>query len=174
MEEEDADEIGYMEGIGAINFLTLDDIVIEQEGERLHPESIIKLAHKEGYPVFPEDIQEEGNPFLARLNKSGEKWIVFIDERERPSLVLDADGFLRAAIFEKEGISILDYCHEPIVVTDTSKRLGEILHLWKIRPETPEDDVIDQDIVLLWSEKKQIITGADILGRLLRGIVEPE
>jgi hypothetical protein len=44
--------------------------------------------------------------------------------------------------------------------------LGEII------PQTTENDVIDQDIILLWGRKKQIITGADILGRLLRGIVK--
>jgi hypothetical protein len=31
--------------------------------------------------------------------------------------------------------------------------------------------VIDEDIILLWGETKRVITGADILGRLMRGIV---
>ena len=35
----------------------------------------------------------------------------------------------------------------------------------------PEDDVIDNDLILVWGEEKRIITGADLLGRLLRGIV---
>lgn len=34
------------------------------------------------------------------------------------------------------------------------------------------DDVIDEDLILLWGETKKIITGADILGRLHRGIVK--
>jgi hypothetical protein len=174
IEEEDAEEIGYVEGIGAINFLTLDDMAIDQIGELIHPESIIKLSHVEGVPVFPDNFHEEGNPFLSTLNKSGEKWVVFIDESDRPSLVLDADGFLRAAVFETEEIAIIDYCHEPIIVSNTSKRLGEILQLWKVLPGSKKEDVIDQDLVLLWGEKKQIITGADILGRLMRGIVKTE
>jgi metal transporter CNNM len=33
-----------------------------------------------------------------------------------------------------------------------------------------EDDVIDNDLILVWGEEKRIITGSDILGRLLRGI----
>ena len=37
-----------------------------------------------------------------------------------------------------------------------------------------EDDVIDEDIILLWGEEKKVITGSDILGRLLRGIVRNE
>ena len=41
----------------------------------------------------------------------------------------------------------------------------------RVRPETAEDDVIDHDVILVWSDEKRVITGADILGRLLRGIV---
>jgi len=33
------------------------------------------------------------------------------------------------------------------------------------------DDVIDNDLILVWGHEKRIITGADLLGRLLRGIV---
>ncbi len=33
-------------------------------------------------------------------------------------------------------------------------------------------DVIDEDIILLWADAKNVITGSDILGRLLRGIVQ--
>jgi hypothetical protein len=40
----------------------------------------------------------------------------------------------------------------------------------KVRPEHAEDDVIDNDLILVWGEQKRIITGSDILGRLLRGI----
>jgi len=32
------------------------------------------------------------------------------------------------------------------------------------------DDVIDDDLILIWFKEKRVITGADILGRLLRGI----
>jgi hypothetical protein len=39
-----------------------------------------------------------------------------------------------------------------------------------VHPEHSEDDVIDNDLILCWDKKRRIITGADILGRLLRGI----
>lgn len=174
VEDEGADEIGYVEGIGAINFLTLDDIAVDQEGELLHPDSIIEVEHRKGIPEFPDNTDIKAKSFLSAINKSGEKWVVFTDESGVPSLVLDADGFLRAAVFDSGEISITTYCHEPIVVRDTSKRLGDILELWKVRPGSNQDDVIDQDIILLWTEQKQIITGADILGRLLRGIAKSE
>jgi hypothetical protein len=53
-------------------------------------------------------------------------------------------------------------------------RLGDVIGLMKMRPEAPEDDVIDRDLILVWGEQKRIITGADLLGRLLRGIVKRE
>jgi metal transporter CNNM len=40
----------------------------------------------------------------------------------------------------------------------------------KVKANHPEDDVIDNDLILIWGEQKRIITGSDILGRLLRGI----
>jgi len=44
-----------------------------------------------------------------------------------------------------------------------------------VEPERPGDDVIDKDVVLVWwGPAKRIITGADVLGRLLRGIVPRE
>ena len=45
----------------------------------------------------------------------------------------------------------------------------------KVVQESPEDDVIENDLILFWGPQKRIITGSDLLGRLLRGIatVEP-
>jgi metal transporter CNNM len=36
--------------------------------------------------------------------------------------------------------------------------------------EHPDDDVIDNDPILVWGSQRRIITGSDLLGRLLRGI----
>jgi hypothetical protein len=49
--------------------------------------------------------------------------------------------------------------------------LGAVIGRLKVKPEHAEDDVIDDDLILVWGEDKRIITGADLLGRLLRGIV---
>jgi hypothetical protein len=40
----------------------------------------------------------------------------------------------------------------------------------KVHGKAAIDDVIDNDLILLWSDDKRVITGTDILGRLLRGI----
>jgi hypothetical protein len=66
------------------------------------------------------------------------------------------------------------YWHRPIIVTDTRVRLGEVIGRLKVKPQSPEDDVIDHDLILVWGIQKRIITGADLLGRLLRGIAMRE
>ncbi len=92
-------EIDHIEGTGAINFFSLDDLKVVQEGEELHADSIISLESSEGILVFPSFINQPDDPFIQRINKSGEKWIILTDERNEPKLALDADGFLRSELF---------------------------------------------------------------------------
>lgn len=173
MHVDDSDsEIDATEGLGAINFLSLDDVIISKEGEPLNPKSIIPIRHVDGVPVFPEFTKEYHDLFLREINQSKEKWVIFIDENLNPSYVMDADGFLRAAIFDSKQPNPAEFIHKPIIITNSDAKLGDIIHLLSYTPEHHEDDVIDKDIVLLWSEIKHVITGADILGRLLRGIVQ--
>ena len=40
----------------------------------------------------------------------------------------------------------------------------------KVVAETEAGDVINNDLILIWSDEKRVITGTDILGRLMRGI----
>lgn len=49
--------------------------------------------------------------------------------------------------------------------------LGSVTLKLRVKPATLEDDVIDHDVILVWGKDKRVITGADILGRLLKGIV---
>jgi hypothetical protein len=66
------------------------------------------------------------------------------------------------------------YWHRPIIVTDPNTRLDSVLGRMKVKPERPGDDVIDDDLILVWGDRKRVITGSDLLGRLLRGIAEVE
>jgi len=167
-------EIDHTEGLGAINFLSLDDILICKEGEPLNPKSIIPIKHDKGLPVFPLFSKQHHDLFLREINESKEKWVIFIDENLNPSYVMDADGFLRAAMFDSKQPNPMDYIHKPIIISDNNMKLGDIIHLLNFTPEHNEDDVIDNDVILLWSDVKHVITGADILGRLLRGIVKKQ
>ena len=41
-----------------------------------------------------------------------------------------------------------------------------------VEPQQPGDDVIHHDMILVWGEQKRVITGSDLLGRLLRDIAK--
>ena len=168
--EAEETEVDHLEGIGALNFLALDDIAVTQEGEHVDPDSIIKLPTQEGLPVFPEFKRETQDPFLLAINRSGKKWIIITNEQDQPYIVLNANAFLREVLFGEGDINPYIYCHRPIIVTDPNTLLGKVVSKLKVYPKSEIDDVIDDDLILLWSNEKRVITGADILGRLLRGI----
>src|SRR3974377_1865875 len=102
------------------------------------------------------------------------KWVIVTDTLGEPAFVLDAHHFLRDALFNQLEKDPTAYWHRPIIVRDPRTRLGEVYGLIKVIPERSGDDVIDHDLILVWSTERRIITGADLLGRLLRGITQVE
>jgi hypothetical protein len=166
----DLAEIDYIEGQGALNFLDIDDVPIEDEGESIDPLSLIALPTKVDLPILPE-ISKISDDFARRVNASGKKWIIITDENGHPQLLLDADSYLRAVMFDDAPVDAYAHCHRPIVVNDPNRPLGHIILSLKEGMQSLDDAAIDNDIVLLWTKDlKRVITGADLLGRLLRGI----
>jgi len=164
-------DIDRLEGMGALNFLALDDLLVSQEGEPVDPQSIIPLPVKAGRPVFPAFERSTEDPFLKQVNLSGKKWVIITDADNQPKLVLNANAFLRAALLEEGDANIYAYCHRPVIIARSDIMLGKVLSQLKVYPLAETDDVINDDLVLVWGKDKRVITGADILGRLLRGIV---
>ncbi len=171
MHAEDSD-IDPLEGIGALNFLSLDDLPIAEEGELVDPDSIIALKCSSDLPMLPDFERHPNDPFLRQVQASGKKWVILTDLEGFPRLVLNADSFLRDALFGDEPFRPYSYCHRPIVITDPATPLGQALQHLRVHPEHAEDDVIDNDLILCWDGVRRIITGADLLGRLLRGIAK--
>lgn len=171
MKAEEAD-VDHVEGAGALNFLALDDLLVTQEGEWVDPRSIVDIPTSEnGNPVFPLCESSPGDPFLQAVDISGKKWVILVDRHNTPKMVLDADGFLRSSLFRKAGCNPLMFCHRPVTVSDPKAKLGDVIQQLKTSTESPNDDVVDHDIILVWTaDVKRVITGADLLGRLLRGI----
>lgn len=169
MRAEDAD-LGTTEGLGLLNFLMMDDLPISEEGELIDPSSVVKLPLAVDLPVFPEYTGTPGDPFLQAIQASGRKWIVVADSEDEPRLVLDADALLREAMFADVPPDPYPFCHRPIVVTDPATPLGDVIRRLHVEPQAADDDVIDTDVILLWGSERRIITGADLLGRLMRGI----
>jgi metal transporter CNNM len=168
--------IGRLEATGAQNFLDLDDVSVCDEGEFVDVKSIISLKVANERCVLPSFTRSPDDPFLQKVDASGMKWVIITDEATgEPAFVLDAHHFLRDALFDQLELDTSAYWHRPIVVRDTKAKLGDVIGKMRVVQETPDDDVIDYDLILVWSTRKRIITGSDLLGRLLRGIatVEP-
>jgi hypothetical protein len=165
-------DIDHIEGRGALNFLAVDDLRVIDEGRPVHPDSVISLHFENGLPRFPAFERSCSDPFLRQIHGVDKKWIIVTDQDGEARLALDSDSFLREALFDEGRFHPLAHCHRPIVVSDPVASLGDVIGKLKVGPDQPGDDVIDQDMVLFWGETRRIITGADILGRLLRGIAE--
>ncbi|UCG79230.1 MAG: DUF21 domain-containing protein [Nitrospirota bacterium] len=169
IESEDAD-IDRIEGVGALNFLAIDDVLISKEGEPVDILSIIEMPVVDGAIKFPDFERSAQDPFMMKVQASGRKWVILVDDKGEPVYVLDADAFLRDALFEERGFIPFRYCHRPVVVRDPKQRIGNVISKLRVESRLAGDDVIEKDIILLWGDSPRIITGADLLGRLLRGI----
>jgi metal transporter CNNM len=165
-------EVGAVEGTGALNFLELDDIPIAHEGEELDPRSILSLPAEGEEPLFPRFARSPEDPFLRRVHQAGRKWVIITDPAGKPCRALNAHQFLRDALFAATSPDPRRYAHSPILTTEPNTPLGELVCLLRVRPRTEQDDVVDEDVILLWGPRKRIVTGADLLGRLLRGIAQ--
>lgn len=167
-------EVDAVEGIGALNFLAIDDVPVAREGEVILPESIFELQVLHGRPRFfddgtmPQDAQQD---FGLRVAAAGCHWIIITEQGSKPILALDADAYLRA-LFTSGGTVLdpLEFCHRPVVVTDPYIRLGSVIALFKADTAAQSDLPLKNDVILLWGQQRRIITGADVLGRLFKGI----
>jgi hypothetical protein len=163
-------DISKVEAIGARNFLDLDDIPVTDEGETVDAQSIISLPLANRRCILPPFNASPEDPFLRKLDASGKRWVIVTNPEGEPEFVLDSHYFLRDALLNQLEIKPGVYWHRPIIVRDMKVRLGDVIGEMKVLPERPDDDVIHHDIILVWGTQRRIITGSDLLGRLLRGI----
>jgi hypothetical protein len=169
-------DIGKLEATGVQNFLDLDDLLVTDEGETIHALSIISLPLAAGQCTLPPFNRSADDPFLRQVHASGMKWIIVTDLHGEPAFVLDSHHFLRDILFDGIGRTANPggCWHRPVIVRDMQTRLGDVIGRLTVAQERPDDDVIDNDLILVWGTQKRIITGSDLLGRLLRGIVALE
>ncbi len=165
-------DIERFEGVGALNFLNMDDLNIAEEGELLHAKSILKIDLDLDLPNIPEKTDDSFNDFFMKLVHCPVKWAVFLNEENFPVMVLNTDAYIKS-FYSKTLNNRFQHCHRPIVFECDKAKLADIAYKFKVESHHTEDDVIDYDIVILWSKNyKKIITGTDILGRLFRGLAE--
>ena len=171
IESEEAD-LNHVEGIGALNFFKLDKISVCEEGELIDPESIIGLPVKLDLPLLPDVNCDASDPFLKQLHKSGHKWVVITNEENKPLLIIDADAYIRSAIFDPENFDTYSHCHRPLIIEDDTTTLNQAVIKMKINESMDKtfEGVIEHDVILVWGKENRIITAADIFGRLLKGM----
>ena len=168
--ETSSTDIDLVEGQGALNFLELDDVPLSEKGEVVDPDSVVELEFDGARPIFPTIEPRPDDPFLQAVNRSGMGWVVIVDPEGKPRMALSADDFIREAVFAPDRFNPYRHCHRPIIAEDPNTTMGEVIHRFEVRAEHTADDIVDDDVILLWNEERRIITGTDILGRLLRGI----
>lgn len=170
IDEEDS-EISANEGRGALNFLDLDDRKISKEGSQLDPDTIYHFPTKLDLAILPDLESEEGREFVESLKKHHQFWAIIVNEEGNPVIVLDTTKFLCDMMAGNGKADPYQWCHRPIVVIDEDTYLDSVLGDFVVEAENSRDHVVDRDIVLYWTaEQKRIVTGADIFGRLLKGI----
>ena len=168
-------EIGETEGRGALNFLDLDDRLISKEGMSIDPATVHSFASNMDLPEIPKAGTSEGNKFIEELRKSDKSRAIITDEEGEPRVILKTSDYLFKIVSGDEDADIYDYCHRPIVVKDANATLDTVLGEFVVEADDREDDIIDRDVIIYWNgSDKRIITGADILGRLLKGIAKRE
>jgi hypothetical protein len=169
---EDA-EVEHIEGIGALNFLEIDDLTVAEEGEVVDPDSIISLPMTLDLPLIPKVTDPRNDAFVRKVQASGKKWVILTGDDGHPKLLLDADSYLRSVFFEDSVDDPYGHCHRPIILKNPKTTLDFVIKKMKQSQPSDSDEAIKKDIVLLWHDVPRVVTGADILGRLLDGITAP-
>jgi len=166
-------EIGETEGRGALNFLDLDDRVVSNEGQEVDPGSVYRFDSNLNLPILPQPGNEGFDEFLEVLKANDKKWRIVTDQEDSPKLLLEAESYLCDLFSGRSDLDVYHYCHRPIVVTEAEVTLDEVIEQLEVHPEHRNDYVVDNDVILYWNgDARRIITGADILGQLLKGIVQ--
>lgn len=162
-----------VQGRGALNFMQVENITVVEEGEILDPQSIITMPNKLDLPILPEPGTDEFSEFIEAVNRSGQSWVLIKSDENQPLLMLDADGFIRSTTLANAAPDPYSFCHRPIVIDDPITTLGEAIQKLKSAHdiEPASDSVLQKDVIIVWTDlPPRVITGSDILGRLLKGI----
>lgn len=125
----DADEaeVQHVEGVGALNFLQIDDIPVSNEGQELDPQSLIQLPCMLDLPIIPDPGSEQFSEFVDAVNSSGHKWVILTNDLQDPLLIMDADGFIRSTLMDDGSTDLYAYCHRPIIIRAPLCTLGKAM-----------------------------------------------
>lgn len=162
-------EIAPLEGRGALNFIDLDDQLAKDKGQRINPASMIALPQMRDEADLPHCAVTD--PLMRQIAASGMKWVILTGILGQPVFVLDANRLLRDAVFAVRPLALASYCHRPLIIRDAQLPFGEVMAHMNERRVEQGAVTIDKDVALIWDPAdRRVITGADILAELLRGL----
>ena len=76
-----------LEGQGALNFLSMDDMYVRDEGEIVDHNSVLSM---DGEKIsLTQKIETLPNEFIMRLERIEKKWAVLLDSSVRPILLIN-------------------------------------------------------------------------------------
>ena len=176
---EQSSEISQSEGIGAINFLELDDLALFEVSSEVDPKTIYTLPRsKTGGIVLPEFGSLEYINFIKSLRTHSHKRAVLMDEDDTPHLILDTSAFLSRItgnIATDQTVNIRYFCMKPAFVESPDMKLDQVLPKFVVESDRADDYTVDRDVILFHNKDVlNILTGTDILGLLLKGIATRE
>jgi hypothetical protein len=131
------------------------------------------MPNKLDFPLLLAFGTAKFDTFVKEVDGSEHKWVMIQSEVNEPLLMVDADGFVRSTTEENEVTDPYSVCHRLIVITDPICTLGEAMQKLKsVHVSEPMSDaVLHNDVIVVLTDLPyRVITGADILGRLLKGI----
>jgi len=154
-------EVGHVEGTGAMNFLTADDLPVSKLGSPIDAASVIVQPVEKGGVSF-----QPYESFVEEVNGSSCKWMVISNDSNEPLLVMDADAFCRSTMRESTQVDPLRFCKEPLIIREADYTLGRALLDLKKAPTE-----VTKEVILVWNgTERRIISGSDVLSLLFKGM----
>ncbi len=171
--QSDETEISAVEGLGALNFLDVDDVLVGGAGQPIKGSSILSFPATRGQLELPL-VDSVADEVVKRIHAAGVKWVILTDTTNTPVLVLNADEFLRDLLFATGPVGLQRYCHRPVVIANSATSLGDVIAQIKYLNPDEETEPMQRDVALVWNDEyRRVITGSDILENLLKGLRKP-
>lgn len=159
--------ISKTEGLGAIHFLELDDRLIKDVGTKIPIKQTIELEFEEDQVKPFKYIPHPEDPFVKKCAKINHPEAIICNKNKEPQLILNIDAFLRHIFMTQLPLDINRFCYKPIIVTDPTAIVSEVLKHF----ETNKIKDLDRVYIIYWKDKThKIIQSEELIYLLMKEI----